>query len=277
MKRFVPLLVVCAIALAGCSEDPSGLRQAAETGGQETMQLASQRSTQPVQSSRAVIRTGKIMVRVADVEKAEREATDWATKSGGFVSASNSTGFDSLSPSVALTLRTPSSRFDDAMDYVESLGTRLQKEIKSEDVTTQIVDFDARMKTMAAQEVSLRGMLSKSRNMNDTLAITKELTTIRSEIESISAQRKSMADRASLSTIEVTFVGEARTVTTSSAGWAKEAWNGSTFALTEIGRGLGSLGIFLVVFLPVWAPVAILFWWLIRKSMRPTPPPKYQI
>jgi hypothetical protein len=267
MKRIWIPLVLSALFIGGCQEElPSASGQA-----DSSAQLASN-ANESAMANRAVVRSANLVIRVANVQQIESKVAGIMEQAGGYVEASQSNGFETANPMVTMTLRTPAKRFQGTLSELEALGKLRTKEISSEDVTEQIIDLDARMKTLRAQEDSFRAMLSQSRKMADTLAISKELTDVRTQIETLAAQRKAKADMAALSTIVVSFVNESRGMAaTSDPDWAKEAWNMSTSALGEAGRGLGALGISVVVLSPIWLPPVALFWWLIARASRPKP------
>jgi hypothetical protein len=105
---------------------------------------------------------------------------------------------------------------------------------------------------------------------------------LRSDIESMAAQKASLADLAALSTIELRLVGEAKGMgLTADKTWAQESWNASTSALGSALRVFGSLAIFGAVFSPFWAPIAYLFVRAIRKkpasAISGQGPPSYQL
>ncbi len=282
MKRIrgiLPFLIVLAALSTGCSAgDASAERSAVGATDSTTVantsetKLASQPTIDPklknaVQTQRAVIRNGSLSVRVPDIEKTEKQVNDYVRQLGGYISNSESSDLSSTAPTISMSVRIPVAKFDSALEYFEQLGTRMEKKVSGEDVTSKIVDFEARLKIMQAQEDSFRNMLSKSRNSQESLDLQTRLMNLRSEIESLSAQRKTLSDLASLSTIELTLISESRSIAqTNDQGWAKESWNSATTLMANVLRIAGSVLIFFVVFAPFWAPVAYLIWRSLKKG-----------
>lgn len=294
LKWILPSLILVAALSTGCSagsaeasgmDMAAGSKAAVETANYDNAnapaaRLASQGTADPqlgeaARASRAVIRNGVLSVRVPDVEKAEKEVEKYVSSLGGFVSSSASTNLTSSAPSITMKLRVPVGSFDKAMEYFESKGTRLEKQTNGEDVTAKIVDFDARLKIMLAQESSFRNMLSKSNNSQEALDLQTRLMNLRAEIESLSSQRKTLSDLASLSTIDLSLVSETRSIAqTGDQGWAQESWNSATTALGSAGRTVGTLLVYVLVFAPFWAPVAFLIW---RKAARTRTRPGFEM
>lgn len=284
-NRIIPLLFATAI-LAGCGSGGYGAADQAEapsteisgtsTGSAATSATAPAKLASHTQdpnmrqavNKRAVIRNGSLTVRVPNVEDAERKVTKFVNDQGGYVSASESSDLASQAPSITISLRIPIGSFDQGMMMFEGLGTRLAKKISGEDVTAKVVDFDARMKIMSAQETSLRNSLERSSYSSDTVQLQERLMRLREEIESLTAQRKALGELAALSTIELTLQGETKgMVEVNDKGWVQEAWNTATSVLGVAFRGIASIGIFLLVLAPIWIPIAFLIVRSTRKAI----------
>ncbi len=263
------LTVVGALSLSGCS---SGSQMDATTtaASKDTSAPAAdqQPSLKPAAiTKRAIVRNGSLAVRVSDAEKSEAEVQRYVASVGGYVAKSSSGDLTGPQPSVSMTLRVPVERFDLTMDKLEVMGTRLSKSISGEDVTAQIIDYDARLKTMLAQEASFQNMLRRSSQSAESLDLQTRLMKLREDIESMTAQRSQLADLAALSTIELTLQGEAPgAARTEDKGWAKEAWNQGTSTLSSLSQGLGTTAIFTLVLTPIWGPMAGVIWWAAKRS-----------
>jgi hypothetical protein len=58
-----------------------------------------------------------------------------------------------------------------------------REEIKSEDVTRQYVDIDARLRNMRAEEERYLEILKRAATVKDTLDVTQHLADVRGRIE----------------------------------------------------------------------------------------------
>lgn len=262
------LAVFMAVGFTGCSSGEAPATESAGEAKSAPPQTANVVTTVAA-VQRDIVRKASLSVRVADVGKAEKEVTGYVASIGGFVSNSESSNYDSTRPNVSMTVRVPVSKFDEALSRFESFGTRLHKNVSAEDVTGQLVDQQARLKTMLAQEESLRGILRASRRTADTIEVQQKLMELRSQIESLAAQRQALAGLASLSTIELSLVSEAKaTPAAKDQDWLKESWTASTNQLASAFQAFGSMAVFVAVFSPLWLPPVLFFWWLIRRSTK---------
>jgi len=107
-----------------------------------------------------------------------------------------------------LIIRVQADRFD-------SLVTGILKNVQVEkleskttsiaDVTEEFIDTEARMKIRKESELKLTELLNKARNLTEVLEIQKQLTDLRSEIESVEGRLKYLTDQVAYSTLRVSF------------------------------------------------------------------------
>lgn len=272
MKKTWLMSVVLALVVVGCSsESGEYAAKSAETSDSAIQQKSAPPvGGAPVNLNRDVIRNGAITVRVPEVEKAEKQLVRDLSVFGGYVASSESAGYGSSSPSATLNLRVPSAGLDGFIEQLSGYGIVLQKQLSSEDVTDQLIDIDARMKTLTAQEEKYRGMLAKTAKLADVYELENRLGEIRTEIERIAATRKSLKDRAALSELKVTLTQDSVTtaVAASQGNWFGEAWGQSSGALLGFLKVAGGVAIWLLVWAPVWGIFAAGGWWMVRRQSR---------
>lgn len=228
--------------------------------------------------SRAVIRKGELTVRVLSVEQTEDKVSALILAAGGYVDSAESSDLAGATPTLSMKLKVPVAKFDSILDQIEALGTRLAKKVGSEDVTASLVDMNARLKIMRAQEDVYRRMLSKSNNSQEMMEVQEKLMNLRGMIESLEGQQKSLSGLAALSTIELTLQQSSESImaSTNDPNWAREAWGGAVGTLGTVARIGGSGLIWALVFSPFWAPI-FWFWRSQRRSRRPVPGPNFDI
>ena len=231
---------------------------ASENQPMATGQLAVAKNIAPIpvaRMNRAVIRTGQLTVRVDSVEKSERAAGKLIASIGGYVEGSHSDDLAGENPTITMSLRVPVDQFDNVIAQCETLGVRLAKQMSSDDVTSQLVDMDARSKVMRAEEDSLVAMLRQSRNLDTTMSLQSRLTELRGTIESIQGQRKALAGQAALSKLDLTLQQSTHLVVTPNddSKWLASVWADATNKLYSIGRLLATAGVYFLVFSPLIA------------------------
>jgi hypothetical protein len=104
-----------------------------------------------------------------------------------------------------LTVRVPADKFDAARRDLGALGTVESQSLRGEDVSAQMVDYDARLKSLSAQEEALRGLLGKATAVGEVLQVQNSLFDVRQQIEQLQAQRANLDQAASLATLQVSL------------------------------------------------------------------------
>ncbi len=261
-------VTLAAITLAGCSASQmEGAYSEPAAKQPASRQPETAKAQNVAYSRRDVVRQAELSIRVPNIEKSERAVGDIIRNLGGFIEGSETSDLDAVTPQISIKLKVPVDRFDTAILALESQGHRLMKKTSVEDVTGQLVDYEARLEIMLAQEASMRNMLKGSNNYERSVDIQTRIMNLRGDIESLSGQRQALGSRAAMSTISLTLVSEARTITdTQDKGWFRESWNTSTSGLVAVGQGLGSVGLFLLVFSPIWMPIVLLVRWVVRRK-----------
>ncbi len=203
--------------------------------------------------SRKVIRRADLDIRVDNVEKAEKRVSEIVQGAGGYTETASSTDLASDHPTMNLSLRVPAERFDETISRFETLGVRLAKKISSEDVTSRIVDLDAQLKTLTAQEEVYRNMLRGRTELNEVFNIQSQLTTVRTQIEEITSQRKSQAGLAALSTVSLTLEQNAKlSAAPTDPNWMTQSWAGAMTGASSALRVVSVALMWLVAFSPFW-------------------------
>jgi hypothetical protein len=239
-------------------------------------------------SALLIVRTGTLQLEVTDLGAATAAADSAVTGAGGYVSASTRTATTDDSTAQA-TYRIPSAAWDATLGALRAVAREVKaEEIKTEEVTGQVVDLTARISNLRATEAALQAIMAKATKINDVLDVQEQLTTTRGEIERLVADKGSLVNQASFGSLAVTFrlpVQPKPTATPKPVkGWDPGAdVADATGKLVRIGQRATSVGIWLaIVGLPVaiagaillvlgWQVVRLGRWMLARRSEATVP------
>ncbi len=163
-------------------------------------------TTAVVPGSPRVLRTADLRVKVAKGEfgVAFDRVASLAAANGGFVSSS-STSSNNDARSGDLTVRVPADRFDAVRQGLSGLGEVESQAIRGEDVSGQLVDFDARLKSLRAQEDSLRVLVGQAKAVGEVLQVQSSLFTVRQQIEQLAAQKANLEQATTLATLHLSL------------------------------------------------------------------------
>lgn len=245
--------------------------QKVEVGNQNTAQDAASPRQVP-----QLIKTANLIIRVADVEEALDQVSDILQGQQGDI-----LNLEDQQPQRAgdryissLQLRVPQRNLTPTLEALEALGTVQKRSIKAQDVSDQLVDSEARLKNLRKSEEVVLKIMERSGKIPDVLSVSKELSTIRENIERIDAQVQSLKTRVAFSTINLRLesVSASNPPKTGVGVQLQEAWKGSTNAVGTLTMTLMKLGIWGVAFSPYLIALGLLIWWGIRikgKHHRP--------
>lgn len=223
-----------------------------------------------------VVKTANLRVEVGKgrFRAAFDRAARIAQQQGGFVASSSQASVDDKASEGSVTIRVPADRFEATRAALAGLGSVQHQEISGQDVTAQIVDYDARIRNLQAQEQALSTLLSRARSVGEVLEVQGQLFGVRQQIEQLQAERNNLDAQASMATITATVFEPGAALTTRpeprtglARSWER-AWDG---AVAVVG------GMVIVVGYAVPVGVLVLLAWAVwrlanrRRPALPTP------
>jgi hypothetical protein len=220
---------------------------------------------------RAVISTGEVELSSDDVATTRDRVDAVLTRAHGRVADENTLTDDrGTVTSTHLVLRVPSAAFDPTMTSLAGLATLQSSSRKAQDVTTEVIDVNARIAAQRAGVRRLRALVSRAADLPALLAVERELTARQGELESLAQQRAYLADRTSLATITVditrhTTPSPAKRSTGGFVGGLQHGWHALVIVVVGALVGLGAMLPFAVVVALLGVPI----WLVVRRVRRP--------
>ena len=224
---------------------------------------------------RRILRTGEMAVAVTSVEDAAREVQALADRLGGYVANANLFR-EAERLRGTISLRVPGDRLGEAMSTVEGLGRVETRRLSSNDVTEEYTDLSARLRNLEATERELLALLTsireKSGRAEDVLAVHRELTTIRSQIEQLKGRINYLDKSTALATLNVTLLPLPAGKPLVDNGWSpQDTVREASRALVRLLQGASAAAIWAVIVgLPLTLAVAIPLW-LVYRGVRRRP------
>lgn len=159
------------------------------------------------QAGRSVISSATLTVKVDNVGPAKDRAADAAQGAGGYVFGEQTT-FGQKSTSV-LTLKVPPAAFRPLLDELGHLGVLDAQDVKTDDVTQQVVDLQARITATEASLERTRALLGQAKSITELSQLENEVVRRQSDLESLRGQQKTLQAKVDLATITLTLSGDA--------------------------------------------------------------------
>jgi Domain of unknown function (DUF4349) len=211
-------------------------------------------SAAPAAAKPQLIKTASLQLTVQDVDSAIGELRAvLKQQQGDLYNIDDQRGGSDDRRRVSLELKVPQQNLDATLAALAKLGTVVNTQVTSDDVTTQIVDTEARLKNLRQQEAMIQKIMDRSGSIKDVLAVAQELSQVREQIERLDAQVKQLKSQVAYSTIKLQLAaaiagGPANQNTFGQQ--VQDRWNVSTRGASQLMMGLLLLGIGLIPFLP---------------------------
>lgn len=157
----------------------------------------------PLAASRALIVTIEMAITAKNPDAVAARLRDEVERAGGFVADANATGSGDYR-SARLVLRVPADRTKSIRAAIADHGQVTSDTEKSEDVTEQRADLDARLSNARTQEKRLQEIMgNRTGSVADVLEVERELGRVRETIERLDAQKRTLDGKIDLATVTV--------------------------------------------------------------------------
>ncbi len=253
---------------AGGSQDRVGLQD----NGVSTGDVAG--AKRPEIQTRSVISTGQVELEADDLGQVRSEIDRLLGRYGGFVAKEETHNDDGgRTAHSTLQLRVPSQRFDDVMGAFAEFSTVVDASRKAEDVTTEVIDVDSRIRTMEISLERLRKFLGRAHRAVDMIRLESEIAEREADLASLRSQQDYLDDQTSLATITVRMALTPEKATEEDplegAGFVtglRNGWNALVDVVIVVATGLGALLPFLGVLAVVLVPLVLWLRTVRRRS-----------
>jgi hypothetical protein len=288
-----PGLVVAALAMvvAGCGESQISSRNftpaapaerpathqfnpadsAVAIDSSKTDDVTKEQPKESATAGRKIIYTGNIDLVTEDLSALEAKLTQLIAAEKAYIADSERTGSAGAMRRGTWKVRVPVEAYDPFVKGVVALGELVSIKADSQDVSEEFFDLDARQAAKKVEEQRLLKHLTESTGkLEDILAVERELSRVRTEIERMQGRLRALANLTTLATVTITaseikgyVPPQAPTLGTRIA----RTFAASVDSLQQFGEGLLIFVVAIVPWLPLIALVVGFFVWIARRSM----------
>ena len=146
--------------------------------------------------------TGTISITVEDPLRAADKVTRIVTDAGGRIDGRVEQSANAGAPAAAtLALRVPTDQVDPVRTALADIGHVEATTLKSSDQSAATRDLDARISTLKASIGRFTQWLSSASQTADLIELEKEIGDRQSQLETLEAQQRDLADQVALATI----------------------------------------------------------------------------
>jgi hypothetical protein len=213
-------------------------------------------------TERKIIREGEIHFECRNVNETDTFLKNEVKTAKGYISSESSNSYGERIEK-NLSIRIPADQLDGLLEKIQTHAVKIENSnIRSEDVTEEYIDVEARLKTKKELEIRYTELLKQARTVEEMLGLERELANVRGEIESMQGRLNYFKNRTSISTLNVTFFVEIE----QSFGFFSKSGEG-------LKNGWKNLQWFFIFLVNLWPFVLIfgtlLLWILKRKKTSP--------
>jgi hypothetical protein len=254
---------------------PSAVQTAPAAGSSEQKPPSDRAATERDAAKRKIVYRADVDLVVEQFEPLPERIEAAVKQHGGFVSASNIAGSPGRPRSGRWTVRVPVDRFTEFLAAVRQLGEVRTINSTSDDVTAEYYDIEARIRNKQQEEERLLTLLAEATGkLQEVLAVEKELSRVRGEIEQAQGRLRMLKDVTDLTTVTVSVTEienyvpeEAPTYLTR----VRRAFSASTTTLVIAAQGLSLVAVALVPWLPVPLGLVLIVLAIRRRRRRRSP------
>ncbi|MFH1532918.1 MAG: DUF4349 domain-containing protein [Pseudomonadota bacterium] len=166
---------------------------------QERTRVAGDVGGEPVAAfQRMIVYTGRFTVDVYDLRHAQQALVDFVTEKGGYMQQTTAN---------TLVLRIPAEHFEAIEPALRKLGRVDDSltDVRARDITEEYHDLELRLKTKLQYLESLHALLAEAKNLEEKLAVQREIAQVVEEVESMEGRRRLLQSQVALATVTVTF------------------------------------------------------------------------
>ena len=265
-------LVACSGSGGGDSAEPSHDSAASDAGGADGVARATAEDVAapeaPPPHVRAVISKGTVSLTSDDVGTARQDVQRVVDARDGAISEEQTeTDEDGEVSYARLVVRVPADAFGPTMTALEEVATLRTSDRGTEDVTTRVIDNEARVRAQQASLARVETLLARADSLKEIIWIESQLTRRQAELDSLKSQQAWLSDQTSLATITVDIARtpEEEVAESDEAGFLAGlagGWKALSATATALATILGALLPFAVVGSLLGLPL----WFVVRRS-----------
>jgi len=207
--RFTAVALALGLVLAGCEEGgretpPAEPPQVQVLGRRADAEFAPGQAIAVEEQARdrMLQREARIIVEVEDVDSAAAGLREITRALGGRVEQFDQTSAERETPRIEMTVRVPEAELDEAVRRTGELGEVERVGMSAVDVTEEAQDLEVRLRNLRELEDRLLRLLGeRTGDLQEVLAVERELARVRTEIERREARLQDLERRVRLATL----------------------------------------------------------------------------
>lgn len=214
----------------------------------------------PVESQdRMVVQESSMSLVVKKVKEASDQIIEKAKEAGGYM-VSSTLSRPEDAPYATVVVRIPADKLKETLEYFRGLAVKVSYEdLWGYDVTDQYVDVEARLSTLNQTKAKFEEILRSAVKVTDLLEVNRELINLQRQIDSYQGQQKYLDQTSKLAKVTLSLSTDEMALPYAPAKTFRPSVILKEAIRSLIGtyQAIATKIIWLMVYLPVWAPVLV--------------------
>lgn len=208
MKSSIIIAGLCSLfILAACSSKDANAPSEAALSVLSTQSAIAGNSTTAtvIPLDRKIIKDGEIAFATKNMKATEKFIKETINQFSGYISEEIIKSMDGVDNNI-IEIKVPAQNFDLLLNAISANAEKLdRKDIRSEDVTEEYIDTEARIKSKLKLEERYFDLLKQSKSMDDILKMEAELSKVRNEIETAQGRINYINKRSAYSGLRIIY------------------------------------------------------------------------
>ena len=253
----------------GFLADTFASKSAGISSNEMKTQAVPEEVTNTSQKDKNIIKEGDLNVYADNIDDAMKEIDTIAKK----YQAESQNTYDSgkgINRRINIVYKVKVADFENFFNELKNMDVEIGSASSGiTDVTNEVIDLQARLKTYRNTEAQLLEIQKTAKNITDTMAVYRELNTIRYQIESIESQLKHYANQTEYSTVTISVAQSNVGAVIEDDKWRPlGVLKNALRAFVSVLKGLGSAFIWIVVFgIPI-VIIVLVIRYVVRKRKK---------
>lgn len=217
--------------------------------------------------NRLVLTETSLSLLVKDVAVAIQSIRQKSQELGGFL-VDSSLNAPEGADTGSITVRVPADKQEDALTAFRGFSVRVTNEsVIGQDVTDQFEDVAAQLAVLEKTKVKFEAILDDAKTVDESLRVQQQLISLQQQIDALKGRQQYYERSAQMVRITAYLsTDETALPYTPDEAWRPQAiFRMAVRSLIGVLQGAGTTGIWIVVFAPLWIPVALLLLWLAKR------------
>ncbi len=231
---------------------------------------------------RQITFSSHVYMETSEFEQSQETLTELLQKHSAYIDYTDIYSDVRDSRSAYYSIKVPAGSYSDFLADLNDVGQILNLSEQSEDLTSQVIDVEARLESLNRQEARLLALLDETGELSDLILIQDQLAQVQYEIESYLGQQRALQGLISYSTIsiDITEVKQLSEVPEEDTYLSRlvTTFQDSLYFTVEFFQ---DLSLMLIWMMPVWILLIVVLIIVIiivrinrkKRKNRPTPPP----